>query len=297
MDCQRNDHLRRQSYLGKFSKFLVFSFTLTEMAFGRIHYRVDKKDTLSHIIYAKFGSPMYGSKGRLKVLLALNPHILDPNHIKPGDVIYLPDSYVETPHHKVLGPAASEEIGKVLFRAGTGGIEIQQTDKVRKLTSRVISSSAIFFTLGMDQAWSDDSQFNFSWDLTNVKFPQPEGIGLSKTDFLLSKFSGTYSHKISDKLTFGLKTEFSQLPQLQRDNATTSKIETPWIPVVSPAVIFNHKISRHYEFKPYISMSLKKMQVWTKASWFERNFSDADSDIKVQELKFMVGIKIPILGD
>jgi hypothetical protein len=297
MDCQRNDHLRRQSYLGKFSKFLVFSFTLTEMAFGRIHYRVDKKDTLSHIIYSKFGSPMYGSKGRLRVVLALNPHILDPNHIKPGDVIYLPDSYVETPHHKVLGPTASEEIGKVLFRAGTGGIEIQQTDKVRKLTSRVISSSANFFTLGMDQAWSDDSQFNLSWDLTNVKFAQPEGIGLSKTDFLLSKFSGTYSHKISDKLKSGLKTEFSQLPQLQRDNATTSKIETPWIPVVSPAVIFNHKISRHYEFKPYISMSLKKMQVWTKAFWFERNFSDADSDIKVQELKFLVGIKIPILGD
>lgn len=330
MNCQSNRHLL-QSYLRKLSKSLVISFALTEIAFGSTIHRVNKKDTLSNIVYARFGSPLYGAKGRLKTVIALNPHLVDPDHLKPGDLIFFPDAYVEIEEPYVAQsraqnrlPASFEEIGKFIFGAGTGGIEIQQYDKDNKITSRVISKNAHYVTLGMDQSWSEDSQFNIRWDLAKVKFDQPDGIALSKTDFLLSKFSGTYLYKISDKLKFGLKTEFAHLPQLQRNNTTTAKIETPWIPVVSPSVIYNNKINRHYEaglegtvgyvlpsvistsetysgygyeLKPYISMSLKKVQVWTEASWSEINFSDAGSDIKVQELKFMLGIKIPIIGD
>lgn len=342
--------------LVNFSKFAVVSFALTEIVLGKSPYQIIKKDTLSNIIYEKFGPPIYGPRGRLREVIALNPHLLNPDFIKPGDIIYLPSNYVgviplqvnkerttevtqvqvkkverqsevqaqPVAQNSIQGPAQDEEIGKLNFRAGTGGVEIEQYDKSNKITSRVISNNAYFLNVGMDQKWSENSSFNLSWDISKIDLAQPDGIPLSKTDIILSKFSGTYLRQVSEKWKFGLKTEVGQLPQLQRKDATTLKVETPWIPIVSPSVVYNHKINRFYdagvegavgyvlpalissketnsgygyELRPYLSLSLKKMQVWTEGSWSERNFSDSRSEVHFRELKFMVGIKFPILGE
>lgn len=324
------------------SKVVLMSFTFSEVVLCKTTYEVSKKDTLSNIIYEKFGSPLYGQRGRLREVIALNPHLPNPNLIRPGDVINLPSHYVElipapnvveaqtevqssaVTHTTIQNSTHVEEIGKLNFRAGTGGVEIEQYDKSNELTSRVISNSAYFLNVGVDQKWSENSSFNLSWDFSKIDLAQPEGTTLSKTDVLLSKFSGTYLRQISDKWKFGLKTEIGQLPQLKRKDETSLKVETLWIPVVSPAVAYNHKINRFYdagiegtvgyvlpalvssnetysgygyELRPYLSMSLKKMQIWTEGSWSERNFSDRASEVHFRELKFMVGIKFPILGE
>lgn len=335
-------------YLWNLNKFVLVSFTLTEIVLGKSTYLVSKKDTLSNIIYTMFGSPLYGPRGRLKEVISLNPHLMNPDLIRPGDVINLPSDYGEVistherketkpkmAHDKIQEtdtqqepqnlnqkPFQLQEIGKLNFRAGIGGVEIKQYDKFNKLNSSVISNTAYFFNLGMDQKWSENNSFNVSWDIGKIDIAQPEGTPIAKRDILLSKFSATYFRNISDKWKLGVKTEIGQLPLLQRKDEDTLKVERPWIPVVSPTAIYKHKINRFYEagiegnfgyvfpaiisskqtnsgygyeLRPYLSTSLRKFEVWTEGSWSERNFSDRESEVNFRELKFMVGIKFPLL--
>ena len=56
-------------------------------------YIVKRDDTLSGIARAHFGKPIYGNRGSLARLLALNPkHSASPDAIYPGQRIELPTS-------------------------------------------------------------------------------------------------------------------------------------------------------------------------------------------------------------
>ncbi len=53
-------------------------------------YTVKSGDTLSEIIYEQIGEPIYGKKGNLKKILALNPILITkPDRLRPGQIIEL----------------------------------------------------------------------------------------------------------------------------------------------------------------------------------------------------------------
>ncbi len=66
------------------------------MAFPHYEYRVRPGDTLSGIIYATYGWTSHNQpvtyRETLRGLLAMNPHIADPDRIRVGDMLRLPDS-------------------------------------------------------------------------------------------------------------------------------------------------------------------------------------------------------------
>jgi len=66
------------------------------MAFSHYEYRIREGDTLSRIIYDMYGWTPHNQpatyRGTLQGLLAMNPHITDPNMIRAGDMLRLPDN-------------------------------------------------------------------------------------------------------------------------------------------------------------------------------------------------------------
>jgi hypothetical protein len=80
------------------SRFLLWSLLLnlaggaSAWAERASIYTVQPGDTLSEIANRTFGFPIYTEAGSLEKILALNPQIVDPNLVLPGDRIILDES-------------------------------------------------------------------------------------------------------------------------------------------------------------------------------------------------------------
>ncbi len=57
----------------------------------RFRYLTIRGDTLSDIVWATVPGRLYGPGGNLERVLKLNPHLENPDHIVPGEVVLLPD--------------------------------------------------------------------------------------------------------------------------------------------------------------------------------------------------------------
>lgn len=91
--------------------FLSISYALSE-------YIVKKGDTLSDVVKTHFpGMGIYGTTGKLQDLLKLNPHLINPNFILPGDRILLEE--------RVTGPASVTVLSQSEELEAVGEVEIE----------------------------------------------------------------------------------------------------------------------------------------------------------------------------
>ena len=74
---------------------IVSAFLFTSPVFGDdlpSTYTMKVNESLSSVCRRMFSGPVWGSRGSYKKVLALNPKILNPNLVFPGDIIILSSS-------------------------------------------------------------------------------------------------------------------------------------------------------------------------------------------------------------
>src|SRR5690606_36509917 len=76
------------------SVLLLYSlnYAIPFSAFDQRAYKILPDQTLSEIAY-KMCRKVYGKSGLLRVLKKLNPHIVNPDKIRPGEKVNLPTDF------------------------------------------------------------------------------------------------------------------------------------------------------------------------------------------------------------
>lgn len=210
-------------------------------AFAAI-YVVKEKDTLSTIVQQTMHGRIYGKRGGLEKLVALNPKIKNPNLIFPGDDIILSgedqklvdesqanrtlataDAPATTEPSKNLpaenqNKALDERVSTVdtLFKRGANLaltpyvsiLSLEAEDRASGNASTVASKYDAGVTLSYVQDWSEKfhSQLNLKMGMVDFEKPTNSSRSLVDTQKFIFGLGAETSHQLSEKLglTFGI---------------------------------------------------------------------------------------------
>jgi hypothetical protein len=230
-------------------KFLaVVSFSTTAWA-----YVVKNGDTLSGITYENISAKVYGKDGSLNKLLALNPHIKNPDRIFPGQVISLSevDKLAEVPtmerniatNDSEIAPEAS-----TLFKRGAlvaltpfyNITNISATDNTTGSESIVASKYYVGVNASYIQEWNKDFQTAINLKLASIAFEEPTSSTKTLQD--ASKFLSTIgletNHNAAEKVHLKLGLSYGKELFIRAASTQSTAVDAVNIPSISSKISY-----------------------------------------------------------
>jgi phage tail protein X len=147
-----------------------------------VYYRIARGDTLSGIVKQTYGTV---DPAIIKLIVALNPHITNPNLIIAGDTIGMPDPSAQAAPGALASiisqpSVANNELGKV------GGVLTQSTDE----------EAAIFTTLAKGLLDTNATIYDVMADGTKKAIPSLERMVKNYEQYKAGAFSkGVYDYR------------------------------------------------------------------------------------------------------
>jgi len=220
-------------------------------AFGFTHV-VKEGESLSVIAQALVSPPVYGEKGSLEKVLALNPWIKDPNHILPNQEIDFGDLVKE----KDVSTAASNEIKENTrkplsegFQRGDGLVLSpyfsNTTLSVRDTASGSTSTLNSAANFGIDayylQQWDEDFSTFLHFKLGSISFEPPATSTRTLTNGskVMSGFGAGANYTCSSKLMVGFLVDYEKALFARAVSTTEKTVDAVMIPQVGGRVSYD----------------------------------------------------------
>jgi LysM repeat protein len=241
---------------------LPLGLGLSAFAYSSTIYMAKKGDVLSSIAQEKMKGPVWGKKGNLNSLLALNPKINNPDLIYPGQEIQLPDDVIAeatatqtrsvasvSPACEVKrAPAADEAAAPTTAvtpltppPAGNALIElspyyglssISATDKATGNPASLASSINAGLDVHYYQLWSESFRTFIDLNLGTLSFEQPTDStkSVQNSSTFMSGFGLGADFSLSSALTFRVFGEYQKeafVRSASTDAVTVDAVSVP----------------------------------------------------------------------
>ncbi len=220
-------------------------------------YVVQSSDTCSSIARAKLGKPIYGEKGTLKRLAALNPTLQDLNLIYPGQTIQVgdgapvepvqegppqaiapqatpastPEPVVEKAPEKTPERVVAEEeyippgieLGLI-----TGMTDLQATSLENGTRATLGSNLNLGVRAAWAHEWSEKFQTSLAWSLSILSFKPPTSTNktLDSSSHVMQALAVGGSYRLSESLFLQLSYEMKDQIFITAKDSTTIALDS-----------------------------------------------------------------------
>jgi|GEM_PF-7066571 len=205
-------------------------------------YRIRRKETLSQIVHRFLPGRVYGKKGNLKKILALNPQIRDPDRIFPGQTVELgiplpaPPATTQTAPHAAPPSATYDDLTLTPFFAKT---TLSASDLRTGAQTRL--NSASHYGLEADyifHRWNDDAGAFVRFKGAFITFEPPTQLG--KTLVESSKFLSTFGlgakAALSKKLRVSAAIQYEKMLFSRAVSTSSSTVDAVDVPAIQAAM-------------------------------------------------------------
>lgn len=211
------------------------------------NYIVQPGDTLSEIIWQKYGNPIYGEGHFLDQVKKKN-ELKNPNKIYPGQEIQLlPSQFFETPPSEVATPAAKPEelpvpsvvseesvallsFWKIGFTPRNIFSKIEGTDTQTGGKAKLLSDLGVGSSFFAEKTLVNNWHYSFNFDYSRLKFMAPSNKSISQESRnLMGVFVGgayDFSKRVRLNTLLGIQQELF-LKDASSSNVILEKEEVP----------------------------------------------------------------------
>lgn len=220
-------------------------------------FTVRKGDTLSEIARTFMGKPIYGKRGSLRKIIALNPQIKNPNFIRPGQIVYIDqqtevaevepvsapaqtsvnteDTFEVEPVIELIAPReiAAPEVAEFSPRSRLGvstGFEyfaINATDKATKDDAKLISTTTPLINTYWELQWSEkySSRLNIGYAAEVLVKDKNTDKKLKNASGVRTNFGLDITRKMSEKFRIRALAAYSRRAFLKAESQNVVRLD------------------------------------------------------------------------
>ncbi len=228
-------------------RFAVAILLCGSLCVEAAEYLVRKGDTLSEIAARQLGGPIYGEKGAIHRILALNPSITDPNRVSIGQKLALeaePAPVLATTEAPPASRAPAAEAppvvevrdpnvyGIITVSPNFESTAISATDNTSAATAKLLSKSNAGVSLSYAQRWSQSFETEFFFGLKWLKMAAPQSGSLLNDSPTLSSYGVRACVSPNQAFHYGAGVTFEQAPFLKGVSVTEVTLDALTVPTL-----------------------------------------------------------------